>query len=115
MSITPDQDGAYEQYLNSGLHDFEEGSCRKCGVQKPAGEFHHKEGECVAKEELPYFVELDTLGCSKCGAGKMWRVVGPDGVSYSVTYADEEDADSLCDMLNDAYSAGRQQGRKDQK
>jgi hypothetical protein len=29
----------------------------------------------------PYFVEVDSNGCSHCGAGRTYCVIGPDGVA----------------------------------
>jgi hypothetical protein len=55
----------------------------------------------------PYFVEVDQNGCERCGHGKTWTVVGPDGVAHSQSFDDVEDAESLADALNGAFFAGR--------
>lgn len=55
----------------------------------------------------PYFVEVDNNGCEKCGAGKTWTVVGPDGVAQGQSFENVEDAEALADALNGAFFAGR--------
>ena len=54
----------------------------------------------------PYKVEMDRSGCSKCGAGKLWMVVGPDGFSQSVLYGDRDEADHQAWILSKAYNLG---------
>jgi len=53
-----------------------------------------------------YFVEVDENGCAKCGAGRMWTVIGPDGDQHHTSFADEDDAAKLAEDLNDAYYKG---------
>jgi hypothetical protein len=55
---------------------------------------------------VPYFIEVDANGCEKCSHGRMWSVVGPDGVASSTSYADEETAADLAEQLNTAYQVG---------
>lgn len=60
--------------------------------------------------DLPYFIEVDANGCSKCGAGRSWTVCGPDDVWLSTSYEGpegEEQAEWLADILNAAYFAGK--------
>lgn len=69
------------------------------------------DGPCAARpdlvEENPYFVEVDDNGCSKCGAGRNWVVVDPEGIRGSTSYGLEEDAQDLAEDLNRAFNAGR--------
>lgn len=58
-------------------------------------------------EEEPYFVEIDNNGCSKCGAGRTWVVVDPDGYAGGTSYGLEEDAQDLAENLNIAFHRGR--------
>lgn len=57
-------------------------------------------------QDFPYFIEVYTNGCSKCGEGRSWKVVGPYGVTGNFTYFVEENAQNIVDMLNDAYYKG---------
>lgn len=61
-------------------------------------------------KENPYFIEVDTNGCSTCGHGRTWIVIGPDGYGGSASYEDEDDATSLADALNEAYWSGYSEG-----
>lgn len=54
-----------------------------------------------------YTVEVDCGGCECCGDGKTWTVVMPDGVAMGQSFFNSEDAESLADLLNDAFDAGR--------
>lgn len=56
--------------------------------------------------EDPYFTEVDNNGCSHCGSGRTWNVIGPDGVALSTSYEDEDAAIDLADMLNEAFARG---------
>jgi len=58
-------------------------------------------------EENPYFVEVDDNGCSKCGAGRNWVVVDPDGTRGGTSYGLQEDADDLAEDLNRAFNRRR--------
>ncbi len=53
-----------------------------------------------------YRVEVETDGCEKCGYGRLWAVVGPDGDALGRSFEDEEGAADLAEKLNAAYSAG---------
>lgn len=64
----------------------------------------------MPKRDEPYFIEVDSNGCSKCGAGRTWTVCGPDGSWLSTSYEGEEgqeQAEWLADILNQAYWAGK--------
>lgn len=52
----------------------------------------------------PYFIEASD-SCPKCGP-LGWNIIGPDGVSFGITYGEEEDAQEMADMLNEAFDAG---------
>lgn len=56
-----------------------------------------------------YTVEIDSTapGCTQCGAGRMWWIVGPDGVAGSTSYGDEGVAADLAEQLNEAFNQGR--------
>jgi hypothetical protein len=55
----------------------------------------------------PYRVEQDNPGCSDCGHGATWWVVGPDDTASSTSYGDESEADSLKRALDSAFELGR--------
>ena len=60
-----------------------------------------------------YYVDTDgDPKCSHCGKGQYWMVIGPDGVGGSTSFSRKEDAEDLAEMLNDAYTAGLVEGRK---
>lgn len=54
----------------------------------------------------PYFVEVDVNGCERCGAGKTWTVVGPDGVAAGTSWKYVSDAEDFAEALNDAFYKG---------
>lgn len=58
-------------------------------------------------EKDAYFIEVETNGCERCGHGKLWAVVGPDGVAQATMYEEPEDAQALADALNEAFWRGR--------
>lgn len=64
------------------------------------------------KFETPeqYTVEVDDGGCEKCGAGKTWVVVGPDGDAEGVSYDDYDDARYLASAMNAAFENGFRRG-----
>lgn len=53
-----------------------------------------------------YRVEVDKAGCSHCGHGTQYRIVGPDDVMLSTTWDDKTFVDEFVDELNDAYAKG---------
>ena len=55
----------------------------------------------------PYFLEVDDNGCCKCGAGRTWTIVRPDGVAMGRSWSDDEEASYICELLNDAYERAR--------
>ena len=59
------------------------------------------------EEKEPYFVEVDNNGCTKCGVGRTWVVVGPDGCAGGTSYGLEEDAADLAEDLNIAFFRGQ--------
>lgn len=46
--------------------------------------------------------------CQTCQHGNMWLVVGADGTATSTSYEREEDAQDLCDDMNNALLMGWQ-------
>ena len=61
------------------------------------------------EEKEAYRVEeSDSKGCEKCGSGKLWDIVGPDGYALGTSWGDKEFVDDLADWLNDAYVAGKE-------
>lgn len=56
--------------------------------------------------EEPYSVEVETGGCLMCGAGRLWAVVGPDGIAQSTMFEDESDAADLAALLSEAFRQG---------
>lgn len=60
----------------------------------------------------PYFIERDQAGCSKCGDGRSWAVICPDGSQLSQSWVDEDDAAYIAEILNDAFLWGQSSKRK---
>jgi hypothetical protein len=58
-------------------------------------------------EDLPYFVEVDKNGCSKCGHGREYTIIGPEDCALSVSWEDKEESARICEWLNEAYYHGR--------
>ena len=58
------------------------------------------------KQEEPYFVEVDENGCSHCGAGRTYTVIGPDGVAFGQSWESEDDASGMAEILNEAFYRG---------
>jgi hypothetical protein len=54
----------------------------------------------------PYFIEVDQNGCTHCGSGRSWIVIGPDGVGGSTSYDDADTAQEVADALNQAFENG---------
>jgi len=53
-------------------------------------------------------VVTDTEGCNKCGAGKTWTIAGTnDEIAIGYSFGEQEEADDLCEWMNMAYQAGR--------
>lgn len=59
-------------------------------------------------KEGPYSVEIDDEGCEKCQDGRTWTVIRPDGVALGTSWADEEEAEYMAEMMNMAYKAGQE-------
>lgn len=62
-------------------------------------------------DEEPYTVEQDEAGCERCGNGKTWRVIDPDGLGGDTSYGDKEDADEVAEKLNGAFCLGQSKKR----
>ena len=80
-----------------------EGCCTYCGQR-----------QCVCQEEreeetMPqaYKVEARGEGCPTCQHGDQFDIVGPDGSAQSQSWGDVEEADYICELMNDAYAVGR--------
>jgi hypothetical protein len=57
-------------------------------------------------KDEPFFVEVDVNGCDRCGHGKQWTVVGPDGVQIGQSFEDEELAEEIACYMNQGYRDG---------
>lgn len=57
--------------------------------------------------EKPYRVELDDPGCKECAAGRMWVVVGPDGIAGSTSYSDQGAAEEIAELQNEAFEQAK--------
>jgi hypothetical protein len=55
----------------------------------------------------PYFIEIEKAPCDKCGGGKTWNVIGPNGQALSTSWSDEEHAQDVADECNSAFDLGR--------
>lgn len=53
-----------------------------------------------------YVIESEG-GCTRCGAGKRWTLIGPDGLRLLMDADDKTDAEYICKALNKAYEQGR--------
>jgi hypothetical protein len=54
-----------------------------------------------------YRVEAEEgKGCTTCGAGCLWTIVGPDEVAESTSWGDRDMAELICEAMNDAYEQG---------
>lgn len=62
-----------------------------------------------------YKVEVEEKGCGECGEGKQWIVVGPDGCGQGVTYGDIDEAESVCEILNECYEKAFEAGYETRK
>ena len=54
-------------------------------------------------DKAMYTVEVDSRGCSNCGDGIGFTVVGPDGVEECAVYNDRRDAEEIAELMNNAY------------
>lgn len=61
----------------------------------------------MTKIEEPYHTAVDNNGCDKCGHGREYVVVGPNGDAGSQSFDNEEDAAALAAALNEAYFVGK--------
>lgn len=61
--------------------------------------------------EKPYTVGLDQDGCEKCGHGKLWAVVDPDGIALGTSYGEKDDAEDMADNMNLAFILGQAKER----
>ena len=94
--------------------------CKKCGMSRlnsihnNLNRFEHHEFVEPPEEKDPepaYHIEVDINGCDKCGSGRCWLIIGPDGYGGGQSYGEEEEADHICEMLNDAFDRGVAAGR----
>lgn len=60
------------------------------------------EGQKNTAEDF-YRVENEERHCPNCNRGGLWQVVGADDIGDSTFFEDEDDANELCDKLNDAH------------
>lgn len=58
-------------------------------------------------EDGPYKTIPDDAGCDTCSAGKSFSVIGTDGVMLGTPWAEREDVEEVCELLNEAYSQGQ--------
>jgi hypothetical protein len=62
----------------------------------------------AATPDEPYFIEVDNNGCHQCGHARTWVVVyGPEELGGGTSYANEEEASEISEMMNDAFGRGR--------
>lgn len=72
------------------------------------------------KQDEPYFVAVGETGCSGCGAGRTYTVIGPDGVAIGPSWEEEDEAADHASRLNEAFYMGIQklddtEAERDQK
>ncbi len=83
-------------------HDYDPEIEKQLGLDRPESEVNGVPRRCA------YHIEVDDPGCEKCGHGKTYIVVGPDGVGGSTSHFDIEDAEHEAEILNVAYGLGAQ-------
>ena len=54
-----------------------------------------------------YHVEVDGAGCPHCGHMKLWVVVDPGGYAGGTSYANQDEAEEIAKLQNEAFEAGR--------
>jgi hypothetical protein len=54
-----------------------------------------------------YRVQARGEGCPTCQHGDQFDIIGPDETAQSQSWGDPEEAQYICDLMNDAYVAGR--------
>lgn len=54
-----------------------------------------------------YRVEMRGVSCPQCQHGEQWAIVGPGDVELSQSWGDVEEAEFICEQLNDAFNVGR--------
>jgi len=64
-------------------------------------------GNRNSKIDEPYFVEVDDLGCSRCGHNRTWTIVGPDGTAVGQSWGDFHEASFIVDLANEAFANGK--------
>lgn len=52
-----------------------------------------------------YQVEVENNGCEHCGNGKSW-VIMANGIAGGTSYSNPDEAQELCELLNNAFKAG---------
>lgn len=65
-----------------------------------------EKAEITHRQDEPYFVEVGETGCSDCGAGRTYTVVGPDGVAIGQSWEEEDEAAEMASRLNEAFYIG---------
>lgn len=58
------------------------------------------------KQKPKYSIEVVDQGCVTCGHEKRWCVVKPDDSQHHTEYEDEEQAQEIADLMNEAYLEG---------
>lgn len=61
----------------------------------------------VATKTRPFRVLGQGAGCPNCQHGDQFDILGADGSAQSQSWGDAEEAQNVCDAMNDAYEMGR--------
>lgn len=59
-----------------------------------------------------YKIKEEDGGCQCCGHGNLWMVVNSEDLAISTFYENEDDAQEMCDELNDAFERGLKRKEK---
>jgi hypothetical protein len=54
-----------------------------------------------------YKVEARGDGCPTCQHLEQYDIIGPDGSAQSLSWGSHEEAKDICELMNEAYDAGR--------
>ena len=83
---------------------------RGIDLEAEAKDYQRDKAKESGKAYMPvgdaYTVDQEESGCKHCYAGRMYRIVGPDGVGLGFAMEDADEIAVYCDNLNDAFKQG---------
>lgn len=67
-------------------------------------------------KRIAYQVELqEGRGCTCCGEGQLYDIIGPDGVAHSESFGFLIDAQERAEQFHEAYMLGKKHGRAQER